>query len=75
MLSAEAEKRVKHILYCADQLMTKRTKLWQDRYDRAVKNAKTIEELDEAMLRINVKYKHLGLGDIIAEQRRVTSGS
>jgi acyl transferase domain-containing protein len=69
LFDAAAEKRIKHIVYCAEQLMAKRLTMWQTRYERAIAAAQTVAELDEAMLRVNAKYPHLGLGQIVEAQQ------
>ena len=67
-MTAAAEKRVRRIVYCADQLMTKRSKLWETRYERACAAAQSVEELDEAMLRVHAKYPHIGLDKLVEAQ-------
>lgn len=68
-LAKESEKRIRHIVYCAEQLMTKRVKVWQARYERACAEAKTVEELDEALRRVHEKFPEIGLDKIIEEQQ------
>lgn len=67
--TTDSEKRIRRIVYCAEQLMGKRVKLWQSRYERACASAESIEELDEALLRVHAKFPHIGLNKIIEEAR------
>lgn len=67
-MDAASEKRIKRIVYCADQLLAKRTDLWATRYDRACKDALTLEELDEALLRIHAKHPQFGFDELVASQ-------
>jgi hypothetical protein len=67
--TAAAEKRIKRIVYCGDQLFTKRSVVWERRYDRAMKEAQTIEEMDEAMLRLNRLHPSLGLDKVVRDHQ------
>jgi hypothetical protein len=65
IVDAEAEKRIRRIVYCAEQLMAKRMKMWATRYGRACKDARSVEELDEALMRVHKKFPDLGLDKVI----------
>ena len=64
----EAEKRIRHVVFCAEQLVTKRIVLWNTRYERAIRAITDPAELDEAVMRVHAKYPHLGLDKIVAAQ-------
>lgn len=66
-----SEKRIRRIVYCADQLVMKRRQLYATRYDRALSEAQSVAELDEAMRRIHAKHPKIGLDKIIDEQQDV----
>lgn len=64
-----AEKRIRRIVYCGEQLITKRLKMWDVRYQRACAEAQTVEELDEALRQLHEKFPHIGLDKVIMEQQ------
>ena len=68
-MSNDAEKRIRYIVYCGEQLLTKRIKLWDTRYQRACAAAQSVEELDEAMRRLHEKFPHVGLDKIVEAQQ------
>jgi hypothetical protein len=68
-MSSSAEKRIRRIVYCGEQLMTKRTKMWDARYQRACAEAQAVEELDEAMLQLHAKFPEIGLDKIMEQQQ------
>lgn len=61
LFDAAAEKRIRHVVYCGDQLIGKKMKLWQTRYERAVAACLSLAELDEALRRLNEKYPEIGI--------------
>lgn len=67
--SPDEEKRIRRIVYCGEQFLGKRIKLWQARYDRAMADAQSVEELDEAMRRLDAKFPHLNLREYVEAQR------
>lgn len=66
-LSTQAEKRVRRIVYSGEQLIEKRGKLHQKRYERACSEAETLDELDEAIRRLDVKFPRLKLSEILKD--------
>jgi hypothetical protein len=56
---AAAEKRIRRIVYCGEQLVAKRLALWSTRYKRAVSEAATVAELDEALSRLSEKFPEI----------------
>lgn len=65
--SKEAEKRITRAVIAGENFMGKRNKLWQTRYDRAMGDMQTVEELDEVMFRLDVKFPHLKLRERVEE--------
>lgn len=66
-LPSDAEKRVRRIVYSGEQLIEKRGKLHQKRYERACSEAASIEELDEAIRRLDAKFPRLKLSELLKE--------
>lgn len=69
MSDKASEKRIRRIVYCGEQLMTKRMKMWSARYERACAEAQSVAELDEALLQLHAKFPNIGLDKIIEEQQ------